>query len=235
MKKRTIFLVFCLMVAGAFSSKVHAANIAEFEQAGFTVAPASTFEGSRLATFYNGSPLQDKVYVVTDYPKADGKTELNYAPPRNKIEGTEDFVPFENVILSRYRATEESSDLPRILGNWITSGLSSHAIVTLDGTTVYWIDFAQSKGQMGGKWNANSVEVLVATDAGQNIVSNQFEALRTIVAFANTHGEPILHLLSHGEAQGSKEQGTVVNIDEVRTFLKLDNATKEHEQTPFPV
>jgi len=202
---------------------------------------------TKLVAFFpsQGEVIAGRVHVVTDYPKAPGKTEVNYAPARSTVAETKNLIPFDTLVLSRHKEADGSSDLSRILSErWIPMGLSSHFIVPADGTIICWVNPITCKGQMAGKWNAHSVEVLVSTDAGQCISPVQEESIASIIRFANTYanagGETVTHILSHGEARGSEHQGTIVNIDEVRTNVSaalgyaITNTNKEHEQAPFP-
>ncbi|RZI45909.1 hypothetical protein [Candidatus Finniella inopinata] len=237
MKKLSIRLVYCLTILNIFSCEISAssssssADLKDFTAAGFTVQPLSalvspsedSFQG-KLVKHYKSA---ERVFVVTNYPKATGKTETNYAPLR--AAGT----PFDTVVMSRLKEEADgTSDLPRILGSWIQTGFSSHAIVTLDGTIAWWVDPTRCKGQMAGPWNAHSVEVLVATDSGQNLADAQIRSLGSIVSFAQAVGEEIKHLVSHGEARGSESEGTIVNLDKARQDLGLTkNPKAEHNQT----
>ncbi len=228
------------MILSALSFKAFAVDfnselsLPGFKEAGFKVQPLVAFKPesensfhNNLVNFYKDSgEFAKRVFVVTDYPKALGKTEVNYAPPRSKIPETENLIPFETVVLSRYNGTDDTH-LPKILTSWIETGFSSHAVVTLDGTIVYWVDPILCKGQMAGTWNKCSVEVLVATDVGQRLVDIQVGSLKSIVdfanAFVNAGKEKIQYMLSHGEARGSKSEGTIVDIDAVRETLVLSN------------
>jgi hypothetical protein len=94
------------------------------------------------------------------------------------------------------------------------------------------------KGQMAGEWNNISFEILVATDAGHCLVGPQLESIASLVGFANAFvnagKKPIKYMLSHGEAQGSKEEGTIANLDDFRKSLSLSNDNKAHDQAPLP-
>ncbi|MCX7344006.1 MAG: hypothetical protein NT128_07720 [Proteobacteria bacterium] len=248
MKSKSIYLTFCVMIISVFSCHGFAADsgvdLPGFKEAGFRVQSLAALKESgnpfhkSLVDFYKGSgAFADRVFVVADYPKAAGKTEANYAPLRPKATGTEILVPFDTVVLSRYNGTDDGAHLSRILTSWIATGFSSHAVVTLEGAVVYWVNPILCKGQMAGKWNNTSVEVLVATDAGHCLVGPQVYSIASIVGFANAfvnaEREPIRFMLSHGEARGSKEEGTIANLDDVRGGLKLSNANKEHDQAPL--
>lgn len=97
------------------------------------------------------------------------------------------------------------------------------------------MDPTNYKAQMAGKWNACAFEVLAATNAEQCLVEKQVSPLATIVkfanAFANPKGEAISSMLSHGEARGSKTEGTIVNLDTIRESLGLTNFNKDYDQT----
>ncbi len=216
-----------------------------FNEARFRVQPLVALSESEnpfhrsLGEFYKASgDFVKRVFVVVDYPKASGKTEANYSPLRPKTTGTENLIPFETVVLSRYNGTDGGDHLSKILGSWIGAGFSSHAVVTLDGTLVYWVDPMQYKGQMAGKWNNISFEILVATDAGHCLVGPQLESIASLVGFANAFvnagKKPIKCMLSHGEAQGSKEEGTIANLDDFIKSLSLSNYNKAHDQAPLP-
>lgn len=217
-----------------------------FKEAGFRIKSLVALKESEnafhksLVDFYKSSgDLAKRVFVVVEYPFATGKSAANYAPLRPKVTGTENLVPFETVVLSRYNGTDGGAHLSRIFASWIKDGYSSNAIVTFDGTLVYWVNPILCKGQMAGKWNNVSVEVLVGTDAGHCLAAPQVESLASIVGFANVFvnagKEPIKFMLSHGEALGSKEEGTIIKLDEVRKALGLTNANKEHDQASLPV
>lgn len=243
MRNRSIYLTFCAMVLSILSYQGFAAD-SMVDLPGFTGFRVQSLAALKesgnpfhrsLVDFYKDSgAFADCVFVVVDYPKAAGKTEANYAPLRPKATGTEILVPFDTVVLSRYNGTDGGAHLSKILTSWIATGFSSHAVVTLEGAVVYWVNPILCKGQMADV----SVEVLVGTDAGHCLAAPQVESLASIVGFANAFvnagNEPIKYMLSHGEAHGSKEEGTIVNLDEVRKALGLTNANKEHDQVPLP-
>jgi hypothetical protein len=248
MKNKSVCLKFFAIILSVYFFKGFSAalddDLAAFREARFTIQPLGALEESenpfhrKLVEFYERSgDFAGRVFAVTDHAKAPGKTEVNYAPPRTKAGGTEDLTPLDTIVLSRYNGAVGSSNLAGILTSWIRTGFSSHAVVTGKGTIIYWVDPTQCKGQMAGKWNACSVEILVATDAGHCLAPSQFDSLASIVgfsnAFANAKKEQIRHMLSHGEACGSQTEGTISNLDEVRGNLGLTNANKGHDQAPL--
>jgi hypothetical protein len=237
MKGKSVCLkFFAIILSVCFFEGFAADELDVIEKAGFTIKPLSElgasenpFHRNLVGLYESFEDFADRVFVVTDYAKAPGKTDAIYAPPRAKVEGTEDFIPLSTMVLSRYNGVDGGSNLAGILDSWIITGLSCHAVVTGKGTIIYWVDPTKCKGQMAGpKWNACSVEILVATDAKQGLVRDEFYSLGSIARFANTfanpEGEPIKHMLSHGEACGSQTEGTIANIDEFRRFLLLNDA-----------
>jgi hypothetical protein len=86
---------------------------------------------------------------------------------------------------------------------------------------------------MAGKWNNHALELLTVTSPEQALSPPQIGAIRFLAGFANTGGNRITHLLSHGEARGSKQAGTIANLDAVRATLGLDNDNRKHDQTPL--
>lgn len=248
MKNKSIYVAFYVIAISIFSTSGFTSSLGVdlpgFKEAGFRVRALTALGGSEdtfhksLVGFYaSAGEFAKRVFVVDNHPLASGKSAANYAPPRPKVPSTENLVPFETLVLSRYMGTDDGAHLSKILTSWVGTGFSSHAVVTPDGTLVYWVNPILCKGQMAGKWNNTSVEIFVATDSGHCIAGPQVESIASIVGFANAFvnakGEKIKYMLSHGEAQGSKEEGTIVNLDAVRGTLGLTNTNKEHDQTPL--
>ncbi len=215
-----------------------------FFQAGFKVQSLSALENQyksnftqKLTDFYSDSEEYKNISVIVEYPKAPSKTEANYAPPRSKIEGSEDLVPLDTIVMSRYKDLQgpsQTSELTAILNSWVEKGFSCHALLPAKGGIVFWVDPTLYKGQMAGEWNAHSLEVLTGTPSTQQLLPSQITSLSSVRDFINGQGEKIKYLISHGEARGSKENGTITNIDEVRKELGLSGDNKKYEQTPLP-
>jgi len=155
---------------------------------------------------------------VINYPRSNtvrgdekDRNYNNYAP--NRVEG----LTFDTLVLSRSGGFD-------FLESWRKTGYSSHAFVSIEGQLIFYINPLKHKGQMAGSWNGRSLEVLVQTDEHHNINQQSIEALRFFKNWFNgiDHLNQIAYCLSHGEARGSEEEGTIANINEVREFLELD-------------
>jgi hypothetical protein len=77
--------------------------------------------------------MAGRINVVAGHPFADGKTEVNYAPPRPTAAGGGALVPLDTVVLSRCSAPNLSATLT----SWIGAGFSCHAILLADGGVVF--------------------------------------------------------------------------------------------------
>lgn len=189
------------------------------------VGKISAFSGEN--TGFND--VHKNIYLVTDYEKAPSKTALNYGPPKTD--------EFDTVILSRYRDDPQSvssspSQLYGVLEDWKAKGYSSHAILPTNGGLVLWIDPTESKGQMAGKWNKHSVEVLAGTGESQELLPHQISSLSFLIHFMRSEKNDIQYCLTHSEAQGSGKEGKISNINEVRKELGLRKDNEEQAQIP---
>ncbi|MGL5784739.1 MAG: hypothetical protein ACRCYZ_04685 [Alphaproteobacteria bacterium] len=157
----------------------------------------------------------EKMYVVEDYPKAEGKTEANYAPKRQ--EG----ALFDCAIALKLDENQ-TEFLGDILNNWIKGGISAHYIMGQDGTLVEWVNPSVSKAQAAGLWNNKSVEILLLThgDQSSDVQNGKMKDLFNYLRETDAQTD-VKYLGSHSEARGSGEHGVIKNVDAMREFLGL--------------
>ncbi|MGL4426477.1 MAG: hypothetical protein ACRCUQ_01805 [Alphaproteobacteria bacterium] len=152
--------------------------------------------------------------IVEDYPKAEGKTEANYAPKRQEGQS------FDCAVL--LKLDEKSGLLGGSLNDWIRRWLSVHYVLDQEANMFEWVDPSVSKAQAAGPWNNKSVEILLLThedkssDAQNRKMKDLFQYLRE----TNTQTD-VKYLGSHSEAGRSGDLGIIENVEAIREFLGL--------------